>query len=253
MGRSLRGLVSNTPHRLSSYLPIFLFTLCISHLSTQVLRHLCFAPALSSMESKHGGQLQNLAMLAINHPLDCQTQRDMGRIGNTLHCILFSSSSYAFFNHLFLSMTKFKEQTLNHISSFLKIPLFYWWQVWFLHSPLLLFYIFKVQKKSPGVFTYYTFSNIPDDFVWVRLTGVCLLFFPTTVASVSNRTLCTPLCCAFSMVQTFSQGWCFCCYFSLITIVQQEQDSPRPSGTKAFDGQKRKRKWQQWVRKTLNR
>lgn len=110
MGRSLRGLMSNSPHLLSSNIcPLFssLYASLTSVWgffstgggeSTQVLRHLCFTPALSSTESKHGGQLQNLAMLAINHPLDCETQRDMGRIGNTLHCILFSSSSsYSFF------------------------------------------------------------------------------------------------------------------------------------------------------------
>lgn len=158
MGRSLRGLMSNSPHRvfppISAYCsPRFMHLSspvwgCFSTggESAQVLRHLCFTPALSSTESKHGGQLPNLAMLAINHPLDCQTHRDKGRIGNTLHCILFFSSSfYSFFNHLFLSMTKFKEQTLNHTSSFLKIPLFYCWQVWFLHSPLLLFYLLKIQ------------------------------------------------------------------------------------------------------------
>lgn len=111
MGWSLRGLMSNSPHCLSPPIsahcsPHFMHLSPLSEdssalvggESTQVLRHLCFTPALSSTESKHGGQLQNLAMLAINHPLDCETQRDMGWIGNTLHCILFSSSSsYSFF------------------------------------------------------------------------------------------------------------------------------------------------------------
>lgn len=82
------------------YPPVVFFTLCILHLCLRIFQHwqkVHTSPETSLLHScshfhtgsKHGGQLQRLTMLAINHPLNCETQRDMDSIGNTLQCIFF--------------------------------------------------------------------------------------------------------------------------------------------------------------------
>lgn len=88
-------------------------------------------------------------------------------------------------------MTKYKEQTLNHLSSFLKIPLFYWWQVWFLHSPLLLFYIFKVQFPFlVSSLTYHMILSESDS-----LVSVFLFISHYCCISQQQNTLHPPLLC----------------------------------------------------------
>lgn len=179
------------------YLPIVLIT-CILHLclrilqhrgekkSVQVLRHPCFTP-------KHGGQLQHLATLAINHPLDCQTQRDMGRIGNTLNCILFSSfdPSFSFFNPFFLSRSTFGD-----------------------HFCFLLFYLFLNPDSFSGVITNSAFSNILMVF-----SSLVSVLFPTREHSALSFVAFS----AWPKLSFLRVG--LCCYCSLITIVREE---PRP-------------------------
>lgn len=144
-------------------------------------------------ESKHGGQLQRLTMLAINHPLACEIQRDMASIGNTLQCIFF----------------------------------------------FLLF---------SGIFTNSAFSDLLFAILLHFLSYHCCI-------NVQQRTLQSPMLLFFpAWLKLFVRfGVCLCFCFSLIRLLRQEQGRPRPSGTKGFNGQKRKRKLQHWLRKTLNR
>lgn len=90
------------------YPPVVFFTLCILHLCLRIFQHwqkVRTSPETSLLHScshfhtgsKHGGQLQHLTMLAINHPLNCETQRAMGSIGNTLQCI-FSPPLFWYFH-----------------------------------------------------------------------------------------------------------------------------------------------------------
>lgn len=94
---SVDGLRSDCPH---GVFPPFsawcFFTLCILYLCLRIFSigekspetFLFQSCSHFHTESKHGGQLQCLTMLAINHPLDSEAQRDMATIGNTL-CFFF--------------------------------------------------------------------------------------------------------------------------------------------------------------------
>lgn len=90
------------------YPPIVFFTFCVLYLWLwgffSIGKKVQESPETSPLhscsrfhtQSKHGGQLQHLTMLTINHPLDCETQRDMASIGNSGQCFLLSSSFLVF-------------------------------------------------------------------------------------------------------------------------------------------------------------
>lgn len=201
MGWALQWLNSDSPQRvfppLSAY--CFLYFLHPSPLALRIFQHwqkVQESPETSLLhscshfhtQSKHGGQLQHLTMLTINHPLDCETQRDMASTGNSGQWFLLSSS-FLVFSLILLSDSLF--------------------------AVLLCFHCcISLQQRT--------------------LQSPMLLFFPARVK-------------LFLRV-----GVCLCCCFSLFMLVRQEKGRPRPSGMKGFNGQKRKRKLQHWLRKTLN-